>query len=114
MYVDPTAIETITRIISTAVTAAAALFAAFQYRRNVRTKRAEWLLSLFERFYERPTYRRIRAILDHGPHPSPEFARLESDVQNGNEAEDVEAFVNYLNFFEFIAVLWKHGQIAAE
>ena len=104
-------VETIAKIVSDLGAVIAAGFAASTYRRAVRTRRAEWLFSLFERFYERPTYQRIRSILDSWRHPTPEFKRLESDVQNDSESPDVDALINYLNFFEFIAVLWKRGQL---
>ena len=102
-------VESWTRIFSEVAPGLVLIFACYQYWRSVRTRRAEWLFSLFQRFYEESNYRHIRAILDSPL--SPQFKRLESDIHNENEGENVESFVNYLNFFEFIAVLKNRGQL---
>lgn len=94
------------------VAVAAAVFAYFQFRSNVRTRRAEWLLSLYERFYERSTFHEIRKILDSPPRPSLEYQRLESDIESGTDGPHVEALNNYLNFFEFVAALQKRGALS--
>jgi len=93
------------------VAAVVAVLAFVQYKSNVRTRRAEWLLSLYERFYERSTFHEIRKILDSPPHPSLEYQRLESDIAAGTDGPHVDALNNYLNFFEFVAVLQKRGAL---
>src|SRR5207237_7537449 len=42
----------------------AVFLAIFVYNRNSRVRRAEWLASLYEKFYEKPELRDIREILD--------------------------------------------------
>lgn len=77
--------------------------------RNAKLKRAEWLYQLHAKFYESPAYKRIRHMLDY--QPDPEFANLRAAVTQGGNDELAEAFVDYLNFFEFVASLWKMGQL---
>lgn len=77
--------------------------------RNAKLKRAEWLYQLHAKFYESPAYKRIRHMLDY--QPDPEFADLRVAVTQGGHDELAEAFVDYLNFFEFVASLWKMGQL---
>lgn len=84
-------------------------FGVATYWRNARLKRAEWLYNLHSKFYESVTYKRIRHILDY--EPPPEFDKLRNAVTSGGSDELVEAFVDYLNFFEFIASLSKLGQL---
>ncbi len=77
--------------------------------RNAKLKRAEWLYQLHAKFYESPAYKRIRHTLDYQPDPG--FADLRLAVTQGGHDELAEAFVDYLNFFEFVASLWKMGQL---
>ncbi len=77
------------------------LLATLTYYRNMRLKRAEWLRSLFEKFYETDKYKAIRFRLDN----------TEALQKQGLEEE---MLVDYLNFFEFIASLHKLGQIRKE
>ncbi|HEU5247281.1 MAG TPA: hypothetical protein VFU09_09350 [Candidatus Udaeobacter sp.] len=50
--------------VATIVGAVAALWAIYVYFTNSRLRRAEWLASLYEKFYERPDLKEIREILD--------------------------------------------------
>lgn len=77
------------------------LLATLTYYRNMRLKRAEWLRSLFEKFYETERYKAIRFRLDN-----PEALQ--------KQGLEEEMLVDYLNFFEFIASLHKLGQIRKE
>jgi hypothetical protein len=43
-------VELLTKPLSEVIATVAVLFAAFQYRQTVRTRHAEWLLSMFESF----------------------------------------------------------------
>jgi hypothetical protein len=78
--------------------------------RNLRLRRAEWLYNLHAKFYESETYKRIRRILDY--QPQPQFNELRKAVLEGGNDDLVEAFVDYLNFFEFVASLWKLHQLS--
>jgi hypothetical protein len=87
----------------------AGLWAAFRYHEKVKLQRAEWLEKLHLRFFGEPTYKRTRRILDYDS--SDEFQRLRQHLQSSEYHSDVEDFVDYLNFFEFIAHLWKMEQL---
>jgi hypothetical protein len=80
------------------------------FGRNVKIKRAEWLSSLHSKFFESDKYKRIRQILDY---QTPERADLERALaaETPDNLVLVEEFVDYLNFFEFVASLWRLGQL---
>lgn len=88
---------------------AGGIVAVVTFWQNAKLKRAEWLYQLHAKFYESPAYKRIRHMLDY--RPDPEFANLRTAVTEGGHDELAEAFVDYLNFFEFVASLWKMGQL---
>ena len=77
-----------------AVTGASVALVTF--RRNAKTKRAEFLTSLHKSFFVEETYKRTREVLDDDS-PSGE-ERREAMV-----AEQPAAFTDFLNFFELIA-----------
>ncbi|MEQ8178074.1 MAG: hypothetical protein RIC52_03355 [Amphiplicatus sp.] len=89
---------------------AAALVAAFTYRANVRQRKTEWLYKLFEKFYENEGYKPVRRLLDY--EPPDELAALRRDIDANVGSETVEALVDYLNFFELIAIQVKDKQIS--
>ena len=88
---------------------AAALFAGWTYWRNARTRRAEWLFSLYQKFFEGAHYKNVRFILDY--QPEPEFSSLKEAVEEDRADQQVEQLVDYLNFFEFTARLWHSRQL---
>lgn len=90
------------------VAVVAPLIALFTYRKNAKTKRAEWLSTLHAKFFESTNYKRVRGIIDYAP---PALATLQECISSGEYNELAESFVDYLNFFEFIASLWKLGQL---
>ncbi len=69
-----------------------------EYQRNVRTQRAQWLLSLFERFYETDRYRDARRPGYH-------------IIKDEDDQEGRQKWADYLNFFEFIAYLERDGHL---
>jgi hypothetical protein len=81
----------------------------YTYWRNSGLKRAEWLYQLYEKFYEESHYKKIRQIIDY--EREEEIGKLKNGIENDCEDELIESLVNYLNFFEFIASLWKLGQL---
>jgi hypothetical protein len=103
-----TSIDSVIRAASQLVAVVAAVVALVTYRKTARTKRAEWLASLHTKFFESTNYKRIRGILDY---QTPELATLRELVSSGEYNELAELFADYLNFFEFIASLWKLGQL---
>jgi Mlc titration factor MtfA (ptsG expression regulator) len=86
--------------IATLVGAALALYVYYQ---NSRLRRAEWLASLYEKFFERSDLKTVREILDCTPGQSAAIDQL--------AAEEPAEFTDYLNFFEFVAVLRKTRQL---
>lgn len=84
-------------------------YAIYTYWRNSNLKRAEWLYQLYEKFYEEDYYKKIRQIIDY--ERENDIEKLKNGIENDCEDELIEELVNYLNFFEFIASLWKLKQL---
>jgi len=87
-------------------------FALMTYARSVRTRRAEWLASLHEKFFESDRYREIRRVLDY--RPEPEYADLIKAITSQSHHALADELYRYLNFFEFLAGLRGLGQISDE
>ena len=103
----------ITQIIGTIAASVAlltALTAVFTYRRSVRTRRAEWLVSLHEKFFETERYATIRRVLDYREEPL--YTELSSAIANGKSHPLAEELYRYLNFFELLAELQHLKQIS--
>ena len=56
-------------------------FALWTYRNSVKTRRAEWLASLHEKFFERDRYKDIRRVLDY--RSEPEYSNLVRAIADG-------------------------------
>lgn len=82
------------------------------YRRSVRTRRADWLVSLHEKFFETDRYARIRPVLDY--RREPDYSDLAQAVAAQHYHPLADEFYRYLNFFELLASLRKLGQISDE
>jgi hypothetical protein len=96
-------------LIKVLLAVAAGGLALYTFWRNQKVRRAEWLASLYEKFYGNEEFRRIRAALDYSGAEGEKLRRcLVSEPEN---AAVLEPLVNYLNFFEFVASLWKLGQL---
>ena len=80
--------------------------AVLNYRNQVRIKRAELLKSLFEKFYENTIYKEVRVWLDYG-HLHAKLTEEDMERREINE----EKFTDFLNFFEFIGVLYTSNQL---
>lgn len=85
------------------VGAVGALFAIRNYGRNSRLERARWLESLYTKFYEEKGLKKVRKHLDCETGISPEINEMV-----GKESDE---FTDYLNFFEFVAILGKSKQL---
>ena len=86
------------------IAAVAAFFwGIYVYFTNSRLRRAEWIASLYEKFYESKDLKAVRDKLDCGTSPSAEIENLIK--------EEPRDFTDYLNFFEFVAVLQKSRQL---
>lgn len=78
--------------------------AILNYRTQTRTKRGEWLRSLFEKFYENREFKDVRKWIESGE--INKKINLDATV-----SDDEEKFTDYLNFFEFIAVITEQKQL---
>lgn len=85
----------------------AVIVAVVNYRYATRLKQAEWLKSLFEKFFESPTYKEVRVWLDYGTLHE-HLTVGDAAKRQGNE----EKFTDFLNFFEFIGVLYSRGHLS--
>src|ERR1700754_1610973 len=83
--------------------------AAFSYKSQIRIKQAEWLKSLYEKFFENSTYKEVRAWLDYGVLHE-RLNAADAAMRQQNE----EKFTDFLNFFEFIGVLHSRGHLPLE
>ena len=80
------------------------IIAVLNYRNQVRIKRAELLKSLYEKFFENSMYKEVRVWLDYG--------RLHEKLSDPTDKEkNEEKFTDFLNFFEFIGVLYTSNQL---
>lgn len=99
-------------ITKTVLLAAGAIAGFLTYRTNLKVRRAEWLASLFERFYLNEDFKNTRALLDYA---SDERKKLLHCIRtNPENAKTLEPLVDYLNFFEFVASLWRLGQLKTD
>jgi hypothetical protein len=85
----------------------AVLVAVFNYRAQTRIKQAEWLKSLFEKFFENSTYKEVRIWLDYGTL----HERLTVNDAAARQQNE-EKFTDFLNFFEFIGVLYARKHLS--
>ncbi len=84
--------------------------AVLTFWRAASVRRAEWLSNLHAKFFETASYKQIRRALDSSE-ASTELSQLRADIASDETSELVEGFVDYLNFFEFVASLRKLRQL---
>ncbi len=87
----------------------AVLVAVVNYRSQTKLKQAEWLKSLFEKFFEDSTYKEVRVWLDYGTLHE-RLMVADAAARQVNE----EKFTDFLNFFEFIGVLYSRKHLSLE
>lgn len=113
-------IKTIVEILFFSISTVAVVVSICTYWRSVRIRRAEWLNTLSEKYYENERYKRIRRILDYRDIGRGEFSSLERIIKKLlNQEKDLddaeitfmEEFVDYLNFFELIASFVELNQL---
>ena len=89
------------------------LFMAYlSYSRSVKTRRADWLASLHEKFFETNRYAWVRRVLDY--RQEPDYSALAQAVKEQKHSPLADEFYRYLNFFELLASLRKLRQITDE
>jgi hypothetical protein len=108
---DASTVAPYTRVLLDLFAIVAGTTAIATYRRNARVRRAEWLSSLHSKFFETSTYKRIRQILEAKGESYVALCKALADNQTN---DDVELFVDYLNFFEFVGSLRELGQLSSE
>lgn len=96
-------IEWTAKVVGPLGTGVAAIIAAVNYLNQTKIKRAEWVKSLFEKFFETPIYKEVRGWLD--------YDELTEKLTGPDQRANEEKFTDFLNFFEFIGVLYSRGQI---
>lgn len=99
----------------------AAMVAGFQALRDYRSKttgeKAKWLLQLYEKLFENPHLKEVRRKLDYDDTEELK-ALIHADSEGREFTSDqrvkFDAFTDYLNFFELIALLKKIGQLTSD
>jgi hypothetical protein len=99
-------IEWFAKVLGALGTGIGVSIAAINYNNQTRLKRAEWIKSLFEKFFENPTYKEVRGWLD--------YDELAVKLAPPTVRENEEKFTDFLNFFEFIGVLYSNEQLTEE
>lgn len=99
---------TVAAIIGSVGTVIAVVWAAFTYRKNSNLERAKWLERLYERFFCNDSLKIVRDLIDEEA-DSVALAKVEKMVK-----DEEPAFTDYLNFFEFVAILESRGQLHLE
>jgi hypothetical protein len=111
MMPSPTLISTMEVVLRVSALVGGAL-AVWTFWRTAKVRRAEWLSTLHAKFFESENYKHIRSVLDY--QTEPEFSRLRRAIASGGHDPLVEEFVDYLNFFEFVASLRRLGQLKSK
>jgi hypothetical protein len=101
---NDTGIKDIATIVGVLLSLTAILWGIYVYSRNSRLERAKWLERLYQRFYENTSLKEMREIIDCTDDDG--LARVRELV----ERQPAE-FTDYLNFFEFVAILESNGQL---
>ena len=86
-----------------------ALIAAVSYKAQQRIKRAEFLTSLYKEFFTESRYNDARVWLDYG--------KLHDKLNIIDEEERIineEKFTDFLNFFEYVGVLYSRNHLTYE
>lgn len=79
----------------------AALSSYFLYRRNSTRERMKWLFDLYKRFYNEEKFQDMSTKIEAG-----DTKFIEQD-----QKEPLQNLDQYLNFFEFVGILWKQKEI---
>ena len=85
--------------------AIAAVSAYRVYRHNARLQRATWVSSLYTKFFEQPALKLVRDRIDCGA-DDPAIGEM--------VREEPAELTDYLNFFEFVAYLYRVHQLTRD
>lgn len=104
---DAADIFTIVAGVASVVLALSVVAAFMQYTRGLKVQRAQWLVDLFEKFYEKDAYREVRRYVDWTEQSSVRAAMSE-------DPDFEQKCTDYFNFFELIAYLEQIGELKRE
>ena len=96
-------------VILASITIILTVFGYLINKRGALLQKNQWHSQLFRQFYVEDTYKEMRYILDFKPQDK--IDQLKAALQPGSSDKISEPFYDYLNFFEFIASMWKAKQI---
>ena len=103
---SPTTLLEWVQLLSYIVSGIGILIAGISYARNKKLQKVEWIESLFEKFYEKETYKEVRKWID--------YKLLKDELSNDVNKNKEEKLADFLNFFEFIATLEKEKQLSLD
>lgn len=109
IYICSVVLNATTAIIGLAAGIIGTSLGLLQYRQNSKIKRAQVLTTLFEKFYENESYKKIREWIDQDSLNSVTLEKFEDAKLNERDFE--QKFSDYLNFFQLIVSLHKLGQL---
>jgi|SRR5687768_7371767 len=112
LAIDWSTLADVATVVTGIVALVGSIAAIVTYHRSVQTKRAEWLASLHEKFFELDRYAQVRRVLDYQEEPT--YSELASAVASGKHHPLADEFFRYLNFFEFLASLQDLGEIKSK
>ena len=97
-------------VIASVVTALSFIVASVIALISLR-RRTDLLNELFEKFYYKSKYAKIRKHFDYSSKHEDLMKLLEEALINHKNEELEEKCVDFFNFFEYIAILWKLKQL---
>jgi hypothetical protein len=100
----------VVKAVAAVVATVGGVVALRQFWRGNRMRRAEWLASLHEQFFEKDRYSRARRALDYEADPN--YPVLRAAITDNQPHEIADELYRYLNFFEFLAGLRRLRQIS--
>ena len=71
-------------------------------RAALRSEHAKWVTSLYEKFYENHDLKEVRQSVDCGS----------AESHQKMVTEESPEFTDFLNFFEYVAYLWRNRQLS--
>ncbi len=92
-------------VLTYAVAVLAAGGSWWQYRRNSARERTRWLFELYQRFYDNEELQQMQRLIDW---EETYFVKAEKDTAQMQNLD------TYLNFFEFLAILYKRRELKKE
>jgi tRNA-dihydrouridine synthase len=99
------------RLVASSLSALGVLVGVATYWRTMHVRRAEWLYTMYQKFYENEAFKTVRRELLYRPES---FTFASNGALTEAEEQRIEALDDYLNFFELLASLWALRQIKTD